>query len=144
MTDKFRSKFVVLLWLLIGISAVLLYLPSRVFDDRTDRVGPSRVSVEMAGILNALQEYKSQFGQYPSGDSASIFRALQGQNPQKTKFLEGGSNSLDSGVLDPWGTPYEVYISGKVVLIRSAGHNKRFEDSGEKGYDDYIKATDDY
>jgi len=59
--------------------------------------------------------------------TAAVFRALPGDNPQKIVFLQCRAESVspDGGMLDPWGTRYKVYFSGKEPLIRSAGPNKQ-------------------
>jgi hypothetical protein len=66
-----------------------------------------------------------------------------------TRFVEAPSKRIDhwradavapdGSLLDPWGTPYKIDFSGKQPLIRSAGPNKQFEDSGRKRSDDYTR-----
>ena len=100
--------------------------------------------METEGILTAMHQYKAAYGEYPAGDSRAITRALQGQNPQKIVFFEANPKHLspDGNLLDPWGTPFKIYFSDKEILVRSAGPNKRFDDSGEKDFDDFIRSTD--
>ena len=99
------------------------------------------IDVETAQIRKALDTYVATIGGFPTGDSSAIFRALSGDNPRKIAFLQcrAESGSPDGGMLDPWGTPYKIYFSGKEPLIRSAGPNKQFDDSGQKQFDDYIR-----
>ena len=47
--------------------------------------------------------------------------------------------SPEGDLLDQWGTPYKVYFSGDEILVRSAGPNKQFDNSGDKHFDDYIR-----
>jgi hypothetical protein len=143
MAIPLRRRFLVFFCVLIGVSAVAAWLAVEmqkvcVIDRAT------RVEVEQEGVLAALQNYKAQFGQYPSGDSSAIFSALRGQNPQNIKFLAvtPESTSPDGSELDPWGTPYKIYFSSNQVLIRSAGPNKRFDDTDNKNFDDHIRASD--
>ena len=88
-------------------------------------------------LVTALKAFQSEYGQLPSGKSGEIFDALRGNNPKKIVFVEYDASSTSSRgeFLDPWGTPYRVYVSADTVLIRSAGPNKVF-DAGT--------ATDDY
>src|SRR6185436_13314911 len=99
------------------------------------------IDLETSQIRTALQTYEAAFAAFPTGDSPAVFRALRGDNPQKIVFLQCRAESVspDGGMLDPWGTPYKIYFSGKEPLIRSAGPNKQFDDSGRKAFDDYIR-----
>lgn len=101
-----------------------------------------QTDAETAQIHAALRAYEVTFGAFPSGDSPAVFRALSGQNPRQIIFLQwrkAESASPDGVMLDPWGTPYKVYFSGKEPLVRSAGPNKQFDRSGDKRFDDYIR-----
>ncbi len=44
-------------------------------------------------------------------------------------------------IIDPWGTPFRIYFSGDGVLIRSAGPNKRFDDSSVPNPDDIYRSN---
>ncbi len=136
-----RPKVSLSFWLFLGLIAVvgfalLLPLRSRPIIDRF-----RRIDIETSQILAAMQSYEAAFGAFPVGDSSAIFRALRGDNPQKIIFLQCRAESVspDGGMLDPWGTPYKIYFSGKEPLIRSAGPNKQFDDSSQKQFDDYIR-----
>jgi hypothetical protein len=136
-----RPKTSPVFWLLLGLVALALAgllnpLGSHPIIDKV-----RRIDLETSQIRTALQTYEAAFGAFPSGDSLAVFRALRGDNPQKIVFLQCGAESVspDGGMLDPWGTSYRIYFSGKEPLIRSAGPNKRFDDSGQKEFDDYIR-----
>jgi hypothetical protein len=102
------------------------------------------VVAETQAILMAMQQYKAQYGEYPAGDNRAIAHALCGQNPQKVVFIDFRPEHLspNGDLLDPWGTPFKIYFSGNEILVRSAGPNKRFDDSGEKDFDDFIRSAD--
>jgi hypothetical protein len=128
-------------WILLGPAAlvlVALLIPLR--DHRfVDRV--RIIDLETSQIHAALHKYEEAFGKLPTGGSSAVFRALRGDNPQKIVFLQCRTDSVspDGGMLDPWGTPYKIYFSETEPLVRSAGPNKQFDDSGQKQFDDYIR-----
>ncbi len=130
-----------LLWILLAVIALavvgaLLPVGSRPIIDKA-----RLIDVETAQIRAALDAYQATFGAFPVGETSAVFRALRGDNPRKIVFLQCRAESVspDGGVLDPWGTPYKVYFSGKEPLIRSAGPNKQFDGSAQKQFDDYIR-----
>ena len=89
----------------------------------------------------ALSDYKVEFGSFPEGDSRSVSKALQGDNPKHKRFIALRHNEIspDGDILDPWGTPYLFYFSGDLPLIRSAGENRQLDDSTSRHFDDYIR-----
>jgi hypothetical protein len=136
-----RPKTRPVFWLLLGLVALalvglLIPLRSHPIIDKA-----RLIDLETSQIRAALQTYEVTFGALPAGDSSAVFRALRGDNPQKIVFLQCRAESVspDGGMLDPWGTPYRIYVSGKEPLVRSAGPNKQFDDSGRREFDDYIR-----
>jgi len=136
-----RRKLPLLLWILvplIGLAVMGALLPagSRPIIDKA-----RRIDLETAQIRMALDMYEATFGGLPVGDSSAVFRTLCGDNSRKIVFLQCRAESVssDGSMLDPWGTSYKIYFSGKEPLIRSAGPNKQFDDSGRKQFDDYIR-----
>ena len=135
---RFTRPFVVALTLITGFVLVLLIAP--LFPRSNDHPVPM-VNIEATSIRNALMMYEADFGAFPAGDSRAVFRALRGQNQQHKEYLNTAAQSTSSEeeFLDPWGTPFRIYFSGKEILIRSAGPNKHFDDSGSGDFDDYIR-----
>jgi hypothetical protein len=136
-----RSRIPLLIWVLLAVIAMagagaIFPVGSRPIIDKA-----RRIDTETAQIRVALETYEATFGGPPAGDSSAVFRALRGDNLRKIVFLQCRAESVspDGGMLDPWGTPYKVYFSGKEPLIRSAGPNKQFDDSGRKQSDDHIR-----
>jgi len=125
-------------WFGLAVVVAVMFLPP-LLTRHTICKGPSLVDLEMSLVQSALLDYKAAFGAFPSGDGPAVFRALRGENPQKLVFLACRAVSADGGALDPWGTPYKLYFSGEDVLVRSAGPNKRFDSSADKGFDDRIR-----
>jgi hypothetical protein len=98
---------------------------------------------DVENLFYALQQYKERVGSYPVGNNAQIAKALQGDNPKNLIILVGRKKELNSKgeVMDPWGMPLRIYFAGEGVLIRSAGPNKRFDDSTVLNSDDYYRSN---
>ena len=126
-----------------SLLAILLFLPiafeftSRYFSNGE---GVRRIDHAMSAVLGMLGEYRKEFGSFPAGDTATICQALLGRNPHGKKFLSWEPKNINSAgeFVDPWGTPYRIYISGEYPLIRSAGENRTFEPSITRRGDDYF------
>lgn len=139
-TVQKRRRFSLSFWFALVVLVMLLalmLLPRRWAI--VDRARP--IDLESSGIHLALESYKARFGQFPSGDSAAVFRALRGENSGHMVFFQCPAESVspDGGVLDPWGTPYRLHLSGDEIIVRSAGPNRQFDGSGNVNFDDYIR-----
>ncbi len=130
-----------LYWLTVSLQAVnivacslicfaLLILPILGLD--RGRIGGRAVS-EIAALSAASDSYKADFGDYPAGANAAIFKALTGENSKQKVYFEPNKNQISSQgeVVDPWGTPYRFYRSGDVLNIRTAGANRKFGDQDD-------------
>jgi hypothetical protein len=98
---------------------------------------------DVDNLFFALQQYKERVGSYPIGNNAEVAKALQGNNSKNLIILVGRKQDLDSKgeFVDPWGTPLRIYFSGEGILVRSAGPNKRFDDSTVLNPDDYYRSN---
>jgi hypothetical protein len=98
---------------------------------------------DVENLFIALQKYKEHVGSYPIGSNAEIGKALAGNNPKNVIILVGRKTPMnDKGeLIDPWGTPLRIYFSDNGVLIRSAGPNRRFDDSSVIEGDDYFRSN---
>jgi hypothetical protein len=94
-------------------------------------------------LFYALQQYHERMGSYPAGDNLDIAKALSGNNSRSLIIVVGHHQSVnDKGeFIDPWGTPLRIYFSGNNVLIRSAGPNKRFDDTAVLNSDDIYRSN---
>lgn len=103
----------------------------------------SKLNEDVENLFTALQQYKENVGTYPAGGNADIAKALQGKNPKNVIILVGRkSPTNDKGeFVDPWGVPLRIYFSDNGVLIRSAGANRRFDDSTVMEADDYLRSN---
>ncbi|MDB6065192.1 MAG: hypothetical protein JWR26_1400 [Pedosphaera sp.] len=98
---------------------------------------------DVDNLFIGLQQYKERIGSYPSGNNAEVAKAMLGNNPKNMIILVGRKKDLNSKgeFVDPWGTPLKIYFSGDSILVRSAGPNKRFDDSTVLNGDDYIRSN---
>lgn len=130
---------------IIGILAILAGAGYLVKVYTTWRVNArtAKFNADVDNFFAGLQQYKENVGQYPTGSNSEIIKALQGANPKKLIILVSRKAELnDKGeILDPWGTPLRIYFSDAAVLVRSAGPNRRFDDSTVIEADDYFRSN---
>jgi hypothetical protein len=98
---------------------------------------------DVENLFIALQKFKETVGTYPRGSNADIARALKGQNQKNVIILVGRKNELNEKgeLVDPWNTPLRIYFHDSGVLIRSAGPNRRFDDSTATECDDFFRSN---
>lgn len=98
---------------------------------------------DVDNLFNALQKYKERVGSYPVGGNLEVSKALQGGNSKNVIVIVGKKTNMnDKGeFIDPWGTPLRIYFSDTGILIRSAGPNRRFDDSTVMDADDFIRSN---
>ena len=103
----------------------------------------SKLNEDVENLFSALQKYKEHVGSYPVGGNAEVAKALKGQNVKNVIILVGRKNDLnDKGeFVDPWSTPLRIYFSDNGILVRSAGPNRRFDDSTTLDCDDYFRSN---
>jgi hypothetical protein len=103
----------------------------------------SRFNDQIGDLFGALQKYKERVGSYPTGNNAEIAKALNGANSRNVIVLISARvERNDKGeFVDPWGTPLRIYYSDNGVLIRSAGPNRRFDDSTVIDCDDFFRSN---
>jgi hypothetical protein len=103
----------------------------------------SKFNEDIENLFAGLQKYKERVGSYPVGSNAQVARALQGENAKNVIILVGRKTELNEKgeYVDPWGTPLRIYFSDAGVLIRSAGPNRRFDDSTVLEADDFIRSN---
>jgi len=105
--------------------------------------GTQRFNDDVVTLFEALQKYKENVGSYPVGGNAEIARMLKGKNPKNVIILVGRKTELnDKGeFVDPWGTALRIYFSDNGILVRSAGPNRRFDDSTSMDCDDFFRSN---
>jgi hypothetical protein len=103
----------------------------------------SKFNEDIENLFVGLQKYKERVGVYPVGGNAQVAKALQGDNSKNIIILVGRKTELNEKgeYVDPWGTPLRIYFSDVGVLIRSAGPNRRFDDSTVMEADDFLRSN---
>jgi hypothetical protein len=134
-------KFIVavgLITLLAGAGYVV-----KVWTNLRVQARTSKLNEDVENLFSALQKYKEHVGSYPVGGNSEVARALKGQNSKNVIILVGKKNDLnDKGeFVDPWNTPLRIYFSDSGILVRSAGPNRRFDDSTTLECDDYFRSN---
>ncbi len=105
--------------------------------------GTQRFNDDVVTLFEALQKYKENVGSYPVGSNAEIAKMLKGKNAKNVIILVGRKTELnDKGeFVDPWGTALRIYFSDNGILVRSAGPNRRFDDSTSMDCDDFFRSN---
>ena len=103
----------------------------------------AKFNEDIENLFAGLQKYKERVGNYPVGSNAQIAKALQGENNKNVIILVGRKTELNEKgeYVDPWGTPLRIYFSDAGVMIRSAGANRRFDDSTVMEADDFYRSN---
>lgn len=103
----------------------------------------ARLNEDAINLFDALQKYKEHVGAYPVGGNAEIVKALQGKNARNVIILVGRKSDISAKgeMVDPWGTPLRIYFSDNGILVRSAGPNRRFDDSTVLECDDFFRSN---
>ena len=103
----------------------------------------AKFNQDVENLFAGLQKYKEKVGSYPRGSNAEVAKALQGNNAKNVIILVGQKTELNEKgeYVDPWGTALRIYFSTEGVLIRSAGPNRRFDDSTVLEADDFIRSN---
>jgi hypothetical protein len=94
-------------------------------------------------LFQALQKYKEQVGSYPQGGNAEVVKGLLGNNPKKVFIIVSSNIPVNEKgeIVDPWGTSLRFYFSDVGILVRSAGPNRRFDDSTVMEADDFYRSN---
>jgi hypothetical protein len=98
---------------------------------------------DVMNLFDALQKYKEHVGAYPTGGNVEVAKALKGQNPKNVIVLVGRKSQVNEKgeFVDPWNTPLIIYFSDKGIMVRSAGPNRRFDDSTVPECDDFFRSN---
>ena len=103
----------------------------------------ARFNDDVENLFIGLQKYKEHVGNYPTGSNAEVAKALMGHNAKNVIVIVGRNASVNEKgeFVDPWGAALRIYFSDNGVLVRSAGPNRRFDDSTVVGCDDIFRSN---
>jgi len=133
--------------LLVGIGVITVVFgmiwASKAWTTLRANARTSKFNEDIENLFAGLQKYKERVGSYPVGSNAQVAKALQGENSKSVIIVVGRKTELNEKgeYVDPWGTPLRIYFSDAGVLIRSAGPNRRFDDSTVMEADDFIRSN---
>ena len=129
----------------IGVFTVIagLVWADRAWSTMRVNAKTAKFNDDVENLFSALQKYKERVGTYPIGGNLEVAKALMGANPKNIIVIVGNKNQVNEKgeFVDPWGTALRIYFSDAGVLIRSAGPNRRFDDSTVMDADDFIRSN---
>jgi hypothetical protein len=129
----------------IGIVTIMVGIlwAGRAWNTLRVNAKTAQFNEDVENLFTALQKFKERVGAYPVGGNLEVSKALQGNNGKNVIVIVGRKTNVnDKGeFVDPWGTPLRIYFSDAGVLIRSAGPNRRFDDSTVIDADDFIRSN---
>ena len=126
----------------LTIVAVIIWA-SKAWTTLRANARTAKFNEDIENLFAGLQKYKERVGSYPVGNNAQVAKALQGENNKNVIILVGRKTELNEKgeYVDPWGTPLRIYFSDAGVMIRSAGPNRRFDDSTVMEADDFYRSN---
>lgn len=137
----FVKRIVAIIGVLTILAGVIYVV--RVYTTWRVNARTAKFNADVENLFAGLQQYKENVGSYPTGSNAEIIKALQGANPKKLIILVSRKAELNEKgeILDPWGSALRIYFSDAGVLVRSAGPNRRFDDSTVVDPDDFFRSN---
>jgi len=128
--------------LAIAVLAGAGWMAKPYLSQRTDPK-VAKFNQDAESLIIGLQQYKEFTGAYPTGTLADICKSLTGQSDKKVLILVTRQSELNTKgeMVDPWGTPLQIYFNQNTILIRSAGPNKVSEDSKNPRADDLYRSS---
>lgn len=126
----------------IAVLALAIWLSAPYLAQKTD-AKVAKFNEDAESLILGLQQYKEFTGSYPAGSLVDISKALTGRADKKVLILVSRKSELNTKgeIVDPWGTPIQIYFSNNAILIRSAGPNRVFEDSQNPRTDDLYRSS---
>ncbi len=131
--------------IVIGVVTILVGIAwmAQTYSSIRAAARTARMNEDMLNLFDACQKYKEHVGSYPIGSNSDIAKALRGQNAKNVIILVGRKNQMNEKgeFVDPWRTPLRIYFSDNGILVRSAGPNRRFDDSTASDGDDLFRSN---
>jgi hypothetical protein len=131
--------------IVIGIFTVMVGIlwAGRAWTTMRVNAKTTKFNEDVENLFSALQKFKERVGTYPNGGNLEVAKSLMGANSKNIIVIVGNKNQINEKgeFVDPWGTALKIYFSDVGVLIRSAGPNRRFDDSTVMDADDFIRSN---
>ena len=134
-----KSAFTLVeIMVVVAIIAILVGMVLGTAGYATKKADNSKAVADMEKIKNGLEEYRLQYGLYPTNNNANATNALSlalWKKPQSDKLkpflvMKGWNNAnLAYEVMDPWGHPYHYYHDADGIPNFAPHNNSKF------GYD---------
>jgi type II secretory pathway pseudopilin PulG len=108
-------------WLIaLIIIAMLAAMSLPASGPRPSKIGQCRVDLVFFHV--EIENYKSEFGSYPTGNYDQVSK----------KIFENNPKDFESHRVDPWRTPFAInFLSTNGFVISSAGPNRKFGDADD-------------
>lgn len=98
--------------------------------------GDARVQSELRELWMASAMYWARTGQFPTNSNTGLYSLLTSSDPSKRLLPQKARWDMAMQVVDPWGTPYAVFVEAPslsntlttpLLRILSCGPNRLFE-----------------
>lgn len=115
---------------IIAIMAILMGITIPVIRSANARAKIARAKSDIAKLEAAAEQYKNDYGSYPTSGNTNIYNAARSTSPvtKKPYIIFKAKDITSSEVTDSWGKPYTYTAPGtqntKSVDIYSFGPNK--------------------
>jgi Type II secretion system (T2SS), protein G len=145
---KTTKKRIVFYSIAVPIISLFFYNAVQTLRPAHEYSGPSNKGIcyiQMMRIVVGMEQYKADFGNFPTGSVSEIFRALNENNPKHRIYVEyvgrtSKSPKWNGSFVDPWGSFYKIETQSQTnVIIYSAGINKKFGDDDDMIFDGTTK-----
>jgi type II secretion system protein G len=109
------------LMVVVAIIAVLAGLTLGTLGYVNRKGAESRARSEVAALAAAIDNYKLEFGSFPSTNATALFKELTGQGTvnKARVFIEPTpglvTNATNGPFIDPWGLPYRYDTNPKAI-----------------------------
>ena len=135
-----RLIFWLVALVIISLLAVILLPALRSSHGYSGPNNKGICEVQMMRIARGMEQYKVDFGNFPTGSVFEIFRTLS-ENPKHKIYVEyighgSKSSQWNDSFVDLWGSLYKIETQGQTnVIIHSAGINQNFGDDDDMIWD---------
>lgn len=124
-----KKNFPKILIVCLSIVVLILYLNSKSSPPENHSVGVPPYKVTMISMVRVLEQYKSDYGEYPTSSDGLDILLLP------SDVSDEGYIKRSKIPLDPWGQDYDYTSDGINYQIRSAGPDLMYETDDDIVFD---------